>query len=146
MLRARGAVLLLSLAALGGCAGNPYQSYPDSLYAALYENTPEALGEHQALLEEILAWYDQEGQTAPPGVAAELAFYQAKLGQTDRVDELLREAYDAQASAVESGEVDFKGALRVLTVAKHLERIADHATNLAEDVIYLASGEVVKHP
>ncbi len=82
--------MVLLSATLSGCAGNPYQSYPDSLYTALYENTPEALGEHQVLLEEILVWYDREGQTAPPGVAAELAFYQAKLGRTDRVDELLR--------------------------------------------------------
>ncbi len=107
MSRILGVVLVLLPVALCGCAGNPYQSYPDSLYAALYENTPEALGEHETLLEEILVWYDQEGQIAPPGVAAELAFYQARLGQTDRVEELLRR----EVATYPESEL-FVGALR----------------------------------
>jgi phosphate transport system protein len=35
--------------------------------------------------------------------------------------------------------------LNLFTVVRHLERIADHATNIAEDVIYLVEGEIVKH-
>jgi len=35
--------------------------------------------------------------------------------------------------------------LDILSVAKNLERIADHATNIAEDVIFLATGEIVRH-
>jgi len=67
------------------------------------------------------------------------------LKADDRVDELLRDAYEEQAKAVDSGLADFKGAVRVLSFAKNLERVADHATNIAEDVVYLASGDVVKH-
>ena len=63
----------------------------------------------------------------------------------DRVDELLRDVYEAQSQAVDAGLTDFRAAVRVLSYAKYLERIADHATNIAEDVIYLASGDVVKH-
>jgi len=36
-------------------------------------------------------------------------------------------------------------AVPLLLVARHLERICDHATNIAEDVIYMAEGKVVKH-
>lgn len=35
--------------------------------------------------------------------------------------------------------------LDVLSVAKNLERIADHATNIAEDVVFLCTGEIVRH-
>ena len=35
--------------------------------------------------------------------------------------------------------------LSLFSATRHLERIADHATNIAEDVIYLAEGEIVRH-
>ena len=35
--------------------------------------------------------------------------------------------------------------LDVLSIAKNLERIADLASNIAEDVIYLVSGQIVRH-
>ncbi|MFA5389476.1 MAG: phosphate signaling complex protein PhoU [Candidatus Omnitrophota bacterium] len=36
-------------------------------------------------------------------------------------------------------------AVPLLLVARHLERICDHATNIAEDVIYMVRGDIVKH-
>ena len=35
--------------------------------------------------------------------------------------------------------------LDVLSVAKNLERIADHTSNISEDVIYLATGQIIRH-
>ncbi len=36
-------------------------------------------------------------------------------------------------------------AVPLLLIARHLERICDHATNIAEDVIYMVEAKVVKH-
>lgn len=39
----------------------------------------------------------------------------------------------------------FDSLMQVMHVARHLERIADHATNIAEDLIYLVEGRIVRH-
>ena len=36
-------------------------------------------------------------------------------------------------------------AVPLLLIARHLERICDHATNIAEDAIYMVQAKVVKH-
>ncbi|MBU1726640.1 MAG: phosphate signaling complex protein PhoU [Candidatus Omnitrophica bacterium] len=36
-------------------------------------------------------------------------------------------------------------AVQLLLISRHLERICDHTTNIAEDVIYMVEGKVVKH-
>jgi phosphate transport system protein len=35
--------------------------------------------------------------------------------------------------------------LSLFSATRHLERIADHATNIAEDVVFLVEGEIVRH-
>jgi len=36
-------------------------------------------------------------------------------------------------------------AIDLILVGRHLERVADHATNIAEDVYYLVKGTTIKH-
>jgi phosphate transport system protein len=35
--------------------------------------------------------------------------------------------------------------INLLLISRHLERVADHATNIAEEVVYMIEGEIVRH-
>jgi len=40
---------------------------------------------------------------------------------------------------------DTETLIHLLSASRHLERIADHATNIAEDVVYMIEGEIIRH-
>ena len=63
----------------------------------------------------------------------------------DEVDDLLRLTYSLVWNMVESDIKTMRCASRHLDVSRHLERIADLATNIAEDVIYMIEGQIIRH-
>jgi len=63
----------------------------------------------------------------------------------DEVDAMDRAMYPEIRAAIREKLDKMEGYIRLLRVSQNLERIADHATNIAEDVIYLAEGEIVRH-
>jgi phosphate transport system protein len=63
----------------------------------------------------------------------------------DRVDKLNRERYAKVKAEIGRDPGNIDAYLYYLTIARHLERTADHATNIAEDVIYLVEGDIVRH-
>jgi phosphate transport system protein len=63
----------------------------------------------------------------------------------DEVDAIDREMYPEVRAAIRARPDDMEALIRLLRVSQNLERIADHATNIAEDVIYLAEGEIIRH-
>ncbi|MFC1760495.1 phosphate signaling complex protein PhoU [Planctomycetota bacterium] len=69
----------------------------------------------------------------------------AVCGQDDVVDALNREMYMLVPPAIVAHPEQAEALIHMLSISRHLERIADHATNIAEDVIYMIEGEVVRH-
>ncbi len=63
----------------------------------------------------------------------------------DEVDALNREMYLIVQDAIARSPEHTEALLHLLSASRHLERIADHATNIAEDVIYMIDGEIVRH-
>jgi phosphate transport system protein len=63
----------------------------------------------------------------------------------DDVDRLNREIIDELIAAMRQAPDAIEPGLSLFSATRHLERIADHATNIAEDVIYLVEGETVRH-
>jgi phosphate transport system protein len=63
----------------------------------------------------------------------------------DAVDALHRRMYAISEADLRKPDADVTGAIQLMDAARFLERIADHATNIAEDVIYVAEGEIVRH-
>ncbi len=73
----------------------------------------------------------------------ELAFKVLLLD--DEVDDLKDVAYKKIKTAMVKHS-DIPGYLiNLLLISRHLERMADHATNIAEEVIYMIEGEIVRH-
>jgi phosphate transport system protein len=63
----------------------------------------------------------------------------------DAVDSLHRETYSTIKSEIKKDPTKVDVLIHHLSVSRYLERIADHATNIAEDVIYLVDGDIVRH-
>ncbi len=63
----------------------------------------------------------------------------------NEVDDLNRNTYRLAMEKIETEPTSLNRVLLSLSVSRNLERIADLATNIAEDVIYMISGEIVRH-
>jgi len=63
----------------------------------------------------------------------------------DTVDRLKDEIHDELVSFMKENPSVIPQAIDLILVARHLERIADHATNIAEDTLFLVKGVDVRH-
>ncbi len=88
----------------------------------------------RALRNAVQAYSTEDADAAQQVVRADAAI-DALYGQIVRQVVLSASSAASQMAAV----------LDLLSVAKNLERIADHATNIAEDVVFLTTGSIVRH-
>jgi phosphate transport system protein len=63
----------------------------------------------------------------------------------DEVDRYNEEIIQELIASMKGSPELIEPGLSLFSATRHLERIADHATNIAEDVIYLIGGEIVRH-
>lgn len=65
--------------------------------------------------------------------------------EDDEVDAFNRDMYARVKEKMPDGPEQLGNLLHAMSIGRHLERIADHATNIAEEVIYLVKAEIVRH-
>ncbi len=63
----------------------------------------------------------------------------------DEVDDMKREMFDYMMASIKEHPDIIEQLIRYMLISRDLERIADHATNIAEDVIYMTEGQIVRH-
>ena len=67
------------------------------------------------------------------------------LGDDDFVDDLMEQLFRELLSFMIEDPHTISRAIRLSFIAKYLERMADHATNIAELVVYLVEGKIIRH-
>lgn len=67
------------------------------------------------------------------------------LVEDDEIDEMHRGLYALIEDRIREKPEHLRRLIQILSVSRYFERIADAATNIAEDVVFLVEGEVVRH-
>jgi phosphate transport system protein len=67
------------------------------------------------------------------------------IAMDDEIDDTNRKMFDVFQELMCEDCGNIERSVQLLSVSRHLERIADLATNIAEDVIYMVDGELIRH-
>ena len=78
-------------------------------------------------------------------VGRDIALARSVLVRDDQVDNLRDQIFRELLSYMMGDSSVIFQAFELILVAKNIERVADHATNIAEDVIYMVEGHDVRH-
>jgi phosphate transport system protein len=78
-------------------------------------------------------------------VRRDIALAQAVLDSDDELDTLKTMVFRELLTHMLRDQSTIEPALDLILVSRHLERIGDHATNVAEDVIFMVSAKDVRH-
>jgi len=78
-------------------------------------------------------------------VRRDTALAHAVLNADDQLDMLKTQVFRDLLTYMLKDPATVEPALDLILVSRHLERIGDHATNIAEDVIFMVSAQDVRH-
>lgn len=67
------------------------------------------------------------------------------LAMDDEVDNINREMYEVLQKVMRDDPSTVNRAVQLLSASRYLERIADLTTNIAEDVVFMVEGELIRH-
>ena len=67
------------------------------------------------------------------------------LSLDDEVDQIKSDVYDRIKKAIGEHPDKTGYLINLFLISRHIERLADHTTNIAEEVIYLIEGEIIRH-
>ena len=67
------------------------------------------------------------------------------LDEDDYIDELNEQIFRELLSFMMENPKTISRAIRLSFISKYIERIADHATNVAELVVYMVEGKIIRH-
>lgn len=70
---------------------------------------------------------------------------QQVIQEDSRIDQMNRGIILELTELMQTNNHHVEAGLHLFSSSRHIERIADHATNIAEDVVYLVEGEIVRH-
>ena len=78
-------------------------------------------------------------------VRRDVALAQHVLDEDDKLDSLKTQIFRELLTYLLQDQATIAPALDLILISRHLERIGDHATNVAEDVIFMVSAKDVRH-
>jgi phosphate transport system protein len=62
-----------------------------------------------------------------------------------KVNAMRNEAYDVMKDAIRKNPEKVDEIINMYLISRHIERVGDHTKNIAEEVIYLIEGEIIRH-
>jgi phosphate transport system protein len=66
--------------------------------------------------------------------------------QDDKVDDIHTELWQIMVNRMTEDSSVIKRSINIVSAIYQLERIADMADNIAEDVVYMVEGKIIRHP
>ena len=78
-------------------------------------------------------------------VKRDLALARQVLNEDDALDALKTQVFRELLNSMLGDPHTIEPSLDLILVSRHLERIGDHATNIAEDVMFMVSARDVRH-
>jgi len=70
--------------------------------------------------------------------------YQVLVMDED-INLMRNEAYEEMKKTIKNNPEDVANIINMYLISRHIERIGDHITNIAEEVIHLVEGEIIRH-